>query len=159
MFESFDKDDGEWDGFVEELERNDWFKTDAEFDLLGGLAGVVDSRIWQMVEQRSRVEVQEAILHAGIALYEHRASHGEFPAELPQELQFDDVDGDGQLHYQPQDDGFLLYSVGRDKRDDGGPVIDENGNYGDDFGIREPFVWTVPRTFFTLAGMRPGWKP
>lgn len=60
------------------------------------------------------------------ALAGYRADHGSYPAkladltpkyvaEIPK-----DIFADGELHYQPQASGFLLYSVGVNEKDDGG---------------------------------------
>ena len=60
------------------------------------------------------------------ALAAYRADHGIYPvklgdlvpkyvAEVPK-----DICNDSELHYRQEADGFLLYSVGNNGRDDGG---------------------------------------
>ena len=69
------------------------------------------------------------------ALERYRLAHGEYPEKLDAlEPQFidklpHDIINDQPLHYRRTDNGqFLLYSVGLNKKDDGGVVgLNENG--------------------------------
>lgn len=80
------------------------------------------------------------------ALAQYRADHDSYPvtladlvpkyvAEIPK-----DIFNDSDLHYTRQDDGYLLYSVGSNGRDDGGKSYDDRtGNEDwDDLVVRVP---------------------
>lgn len=60
----------------------------------------------------------------GLALEDYRTRHGSYPATLEetglQEGMLNDPFSGGSLVYRPSDRGILLYSVGRDRIDDGG---------------------------------------
>ena len=78
------------------------------------------------------------------ALAEYRAQHGVYPAKLadlvPKYVAAipADVFSGGALHYKPQADGYLLYSVGPNGKDDGGRnEYDNPGDSGcDDITVR-----------------------
>ena len=66
------------------------------------------------------------------ALAAYRADHGRYPAKLAQlspayvaEIPKDFFDNDSDLRYRPQGDGYILYSVGVNGKDDGGRSEDE----------------------------------
>lgn len=85
----------------------------------------------------------EQLLRVALALAAYHFEHGEYPRLLEQ-LTPDflervplDVFSDSLLKYHVQDDGYLLYSVGRNQRDDGGRIAyDEPA--GDDQVVRMP---------------------
>jgi hypothetical protein len=65
---------------------------------------------------------QVRMTRAGLALLRYRADHGTFPASLDA-LNMDNLSDpftQRPLHYRPEDEGFLLYSVGEDLKDNGG---------------------------------------
>lgn len=69
------------------------------------------------------------LLVLDLALREHRGATGSYPAALSQlrpkleaELQFDPLNG-GPFRYRRTPQGFLLYSVGPDGKDDGGQPV------------------------------------
>lgn len=76
---------------------------------------------------------------AALAVY--RAEHGKYPAKLadlaPGVLKAipDDLFTGKPLVYKPADTGYLLYSVGANGQDDGGP---KDNTQIDDFGVRVP---------------------
>lgn len=62
------------------------------------------------------------ITRAYLALFQYRAAHGAFPATLDA-LNLDglsDPFAQGPLHYRAEGEGFIIYSVGPDGKDDGG---------------------------------------
>jgi len=83
------------------------------------------------------------ILLAAFALARFRGVHGRYPgtlAELSPDV-LDRVPGDlfrgGELTFRPHDEGYLLYGVGPNLRDDGGPSAGDESS-GDDIGVRVP---------------------
>lgn len=80
-------------------------------------------------------------LQVAVALAAYRADRGTFPAKLadlaPGYLKAvpDDLFSGEPLVYKPAEKGYLLYSVGLNGKDDGGP---RDGTQVDDFGVRVP---------------------
>ncbi|MCA9100517.1 MAG: hypothetical protein KDA63_05165 [Planctomycetales bacterium] len=74
-------------------------------------------------EVRANVSLDLATTALALALY--RACHGEYPETLdllvPEIMDDVPVDAfaDGPLHYERRGEGYLLYSIGQDRRDDG----------------------------------------
>ena len=59
---------------------------------------------------------------AGLALLQYKRAHGAFPETL-EALSLErlmDPYTEGPLHYRPEGEGFLVYSVGDDRKDNGG---------------------------------------
>ena len=90
--------------------------------------------------------MQFELTSLAFALAQYRADHNSYPqkladlvpkyaAEIPKDL-FNDSD----LHYAREDDGYLLYSVGVNGRDDGGKGYEERtgGEDWDDLAVRVP---------------------
>lgn len=77
-------------------------------------------------EARDRAEVQAHMAEIALALASYRAENGAYPENLaavtPQPLGElpEDVFADGPFQYQRKESGYLLRSVGRNRRDDGG---------------------------------------
>jgi hypothetical protein len=66
------------------------------------------------------------MLQTAVRLVRHRQHTGAFPAILPPYGEFGIDLFDGRpLRYQPAPDGFVLYSVGRNRVDDGGDLRDD----------------------------------
>ncbi len=64
------------------------------------------------------------ITRAYLALFQYRAAHGTFPASLDA-LNLDglsDPFAQGPLHYRAEGEGFIVYSVGPDGKDNGGAL-------------------------------------
>jgi hypothetical protein len=59
---------------------------------------------------------------AGLALFEYKRTHGAFPETLATLGLCDLIDpfANQPLHYRPEGEGFVLYSVGEDGKDNGG---------------------------------------
>jgi len=77
--------------------------------------------------QIEKQQVQNALLTVALALQTYRAEHGAYPPALanlaPGYLHAVPIDPfavDGQLHYTRTPDGYRLYSVGPDGKDNGG---------------------------------------
>ena len=79
------------------------------------------------------------------ALAAYRADHGAYPAKLDElvpkyveAIPKDIFNNDADLHYTRQDNGFLLYSFGRNGIDDGGKGYGdrEAGEDWDDLRVR-----------------------
>lgn len=80
------------------------------------------------------------------SLAAYRADHGEYPAKLtdlmPEYIaeQPKDIFGDAELHYRREGEGYVLYSVGQNGKDDGGKTRDDakSGEDWDDLVVRVP---------------------
>ena len=62
------------------------------------------------------------LTRAGLALLQYKQAHGAFPETL-EALGLEgliDPFTDEPLHYRPEDEGFVVYSVGEDRKDNGG---------------------------------------
>jgi hypothetical protein len=91
---------------------------------------VMLSALGAAVKQFAYTQATVDLARTAIALERYRLAHGEYPESLdalaPQFIEKvpHDVIGGGPLHYRRTDDGqFILYSVGWNKRDDGGVVV------------------------------------
>ena len=86
------------------------------------------------------------ITKLGFALAIYRADRGSYPAKLAELVPKyaaeipKDIFNDRELHYKPDGDGYLLYSVGPNGIDDGGLGPDDckNGEDWDDLALRVP---------------------
>jgi hypothetical protein len=104
----------------------------------------------EQVENRAIIE--GLLTGTVLALGAYRTEHGRYPERLqdlvPKYLDrvpkdpFFDGDmrfSDGNMFYRRLTDGYLLYSVGPNGKDDGGPPLEVgSGNTSDDVGIRFP---------------------
>ncbi len=97
------------------------------------------------VEDRSTMQFELTDLAFALAAY--RAEHGAYPAKLdelvPEYVKVipkDIFNNDADLHYTWQDNGYLLYSVGHNGKDDGGKGRDDRkeGEDWDDLIVRIP---------------------
>ena len=92
---------------------------------------------------RFRADQREQVLAVGVAVYRYQATNGTFPAELrqltPQYLPTPplDVFSGEPLTYARTDDGFLLYSVGENLKDDGGKTFGDRPG-ADDLRLQNP---------------------
>jgi len=98
----------------------------------------------------ARNETQRRLTITAIALERHRLHHGQLPPELdalvPQFLStgpLDPMSGE-PLHYRPNANGFVLYSVGEDGRDDGGDPGSLSATNRFDLWSGRDAVWPVP---------------
>jgi hypothetical protein len=94
-------------------------------------------------EAEIRMQTRFALDQVGFALAAYRADAGTYPASLgelaPRYIAQVPADPftDQPLHYQRQADGFLLYSVGANGKDDRGATFSSDPR-GDDIVIRVP---------------------
>jgi hypothetical protein len=96
-----------------------------------------------VAEERSAVVLELAEI--SLALAAHRAAEGEYPRELDALVPDDfaqlprDPFGEGTYRYQRVGSGFQIYSLGRNRTDDGGiSPWDDSDEDGDDLVIRMP---------------------
>lgn len=94
-----------------------------------------------------RGAMQFDLTRLGFALAAYRADRGAYPDRLSElapryvaEVPTDIFANDAPLHYKRQGNGYLLYSVGINGRDDGGRGYDDrkNGEDWDDLSVRVP---------------------
>ncbi len=103
------------------------------------------------VEQQDRFAAETGLTDAAFALAAYRAEHGAYPAQLADlvpkyvaKVPNDIFNNDAELHYTRRGDGYLLYSVGPNGKDDGGKTFEEwqtEGGHGkpwDDLVVRVP---------------------
>jgi hypothetical protein len=75
--------------------------------------GRVKERYWEII-------AQIRITRAGLALLQERKAQGAFPQTLEKLKNLDDPFSNKPLVYKPQGQGFIIYSVGSDHKDNGG---------------------------------------
>jgi hypothetical protein len=88
-----------------------------------------------------RTSVQLRLTRAGLALLQYRQAHGAFPPTL-EALGLPgltDPYTQQSLHYRPEGEGFIVYSVGEDQKDNGGAVRQRRQETDYDT------VWRYPR--------------
>jgi hypothetical protein len=94
-------------------------------------------------EDRWKMQFELTIL--AFALAEYRAERGHYPAKVTtlvpkyvNEVPKDIFNNDADLHYSREGDGYLLYSVGSNGKDDGGKTWGDakNGEDWDDLVVR-----------------------
>jgi hypothetical protein len=99
------------------------------------------------VNQQDRFAAEADLTGMAFALAAYRAEHGSYPAKLADlvpkyaaKIPKDVFGNDADLHYVRKGDGYLLYSVGVNGRDDGGRgEEDRKGDEGwDDVVVRVP---------------------
>jgi hypothetical protein len=92
-----------------------------------------------------RWRMQSELTKLAFALAAYHAKHSRYPANLTtlvpkylKEVPKDIFNDDGDLHYAWTGDGYLLYSVGENGKDDGGKGRDDakNGEGWDDLAVR-----------------------
>ena len=100
------------------------------------------------VEDRAAMTAELGQLAFALAAY--LADHGRYPARLAElspayvaEIPKDFFNHDADLHYAPQGEGYLLYSVGENGKDDGGRAYGEHDpkhpdDQCDDIVVRVP---------------------
>jgi hypothetical protein len=105
-----------------------------------------------LLEIEQRREAHQRLAIVAFALAGYRADHHEYPktlaAMVPTYIDAIPPDSftDGDLRYKPEKNGYLLYSVGQNGKDDGGvgpntftdSTTDEQRKSCDDLGIRTP---------------------
>jgi tetratricopeptide (TPR) repeat protein len=98
---------------------------------------------YKVQQSADRSEQTQRNLHLAFALAAYRHDHGKYPNELADlmpkylpQIPEDLFSGKG-LIYRPAENGYLLYSVGPNGKDDGGRARDDEPP-GDDLSIRIP---------------------
>src|SRR5262249_13561197 len=116
----------------------------ARGEMIGNLLIALTLPAFDKLESAAeRSEQTNRNLHLAFALAEYQGDLGRYPetlAELaPQYLDTipDDIFAGKPLIYRPEGKGFLLYSVGENRIDDGGRSYDDDPK-GDDLVIRMP---------------------
>lgn len=123
--------------FSENPTLNIWLMLDNPIGKLLAAIALPSFEAAPRVCAEAQAGVRATQLTLALALF--KLQHGEFPKELS-ELQslvastsLQDPFSDGVFHYQRQDHGYLLYSVGPDLGDDGGKVqYDDTHRHGSD---------------------------
>ncbi len=92
---------------------------------------------------------QIRITRAGLALLQYKRDHGAFPPTLDvlDAKELADPFVDQPLRYRVEPEGFVLYSVGKDQKDNGGVPQPANSKDKTDFDI----VWRFPAGATTPA--------
>lgn len=98
-----------------------------------------------------RAEQMHQNLRVAFALAAYRHDLGHYPKKLdelaPKYLASvpNDMFADRPLVYRPADDGYLLYSVGVNSKDENGRIIYEDDNWSDDLSVWMPLRKLKPR--------------
>ena len=109
------------------------------------LCGTSMSSLWMVPNAEDRGLMGLELTKLAFALAAYRADHKAYPAKLadlsPKYIAAIPKDrfNDGDLHYSPQNGGYLLYSVGFNGQDDGGKGIEDRKDgtdNWDDIAIR-----------------------
>jgi len=110
-------------------------------------------------EKAFLLQTQRELARTAIALHRYRLEHGRFAESLEDlvprflaEVPCDWMDGLPLRYRRDDDDGFTLYSVGRDGKDDGGDpslVNPKVSSYGLQAG--RDFVWPEVATAEEIA--------
>ncbi len=129
------------------------------WSLLGGPRKAVSERIGQIFvllllpEYSANAKAEDLatmwleLTDLAFALAAYRAEHGAYPAKLDElvpkyvkAIPKDIFNNDANLHYTRQDNGYLLYSVGPNGKDDGGKGYDDRkeSEDWDDLVVRIP---------------------
>lgn len=97
--------------------------------------------VHRMKQAADRTEQTNRNTRLAFALAAYRAHHGRYPEKLTDLAYLGDVPDDlfsgKPLVYRPSSDGYVLYSVGANARDDGGRGPDDTPP-GDDLSVRMP---------------------
>lgn len=104
------------------------------------LTGALVPAMHRISQLHARMTAEIHITRAGLALLRHKQEHGTWPENL-EALgleKLDDPFAEGLLRYRPEAEGFILYSVGEDREDNGG--VAKEGKQEKDFDI----VWRFP---------------
>jgi hypothetical protein len=97
------------------------------------------------LEVEDRTMMRCELMKLALALAAYHADHGSYPEKLPDQmpkyttdLPKDIFQNGAELHYTRQGDGYLLYSVGPNGKDDGGRGREDHQNKGgwDDLAVR-----------------------
>jgi hypothetical protein len=107
------------------------------------LIGLILPAVRKVQDAQDRTEQVQRNLYLAFALAGYHRDHGRYPAKLgdlvPKYLASvpDDLFSGKALVYRPSEDGYLLYSVGVNGKDEGGRTFDDDPA-GDDLRVRMP---------------------
>jgi hypothetical protein len=114
------------------------------------MIGLMTPAFRKVQNAADRSEQVQANLHVAFALAAYRSDRGGYPAKLdelaPKYLTAvaDDLFSGKPLIYRPAKDGYLLYSVGENGKDDGGQWFGDDPP-GDDPRVRLPLPELKPK--------------
>lgn len=107
-----------------------WYSRTGYSESIGDiLLRVLSPVVVQFQHAADRATMHRELLHVGLALAAYRAKHGHYPDQLellkPDLLKTVPVDRyiDQPLHYKLRPNGYTLYSVGPDEKDNGGQPL------------------------------------
>jgi hypothetical protein len=104
------------------------------------ITSILEPAIGRVNELYTELIAQMRITRAGLVLLQERKAQGVFPKTL-EKLKIENLDDPFSkklLHYKPQGQGFIIYSVGPDEKDNGGSP--KQNKQKDDWDI----VWSYP---------------
>ena len=86
------------------------------------ITNILEPAVPRVIELYSELLTQMRITRAGLALLQEKKAHGVFPDTLEKlkMKNLDDPFSKELLRYKPQEQGFILYSIGPDEKDNGG---------------------------------------
>jgi len=105
------------------------------------ITGCITPAVGRVIMLQTEMMARTRIARVGLALLRYKQASDGFPDTLdPLKLQdIDDPFSDSSLIYRTQTDGFVLYSVGKNQKDNGG-VAKESGK-DDEYDL----VWRFPK--------------
>ena len=148
---------GKLDNDLREMAKSAKDPTSIALSLLGNPRTAISERIGQIQialllpassavqEAEDRTTMQSEMNKLAFALAAYHVDQGSYPARLadlvPKYVKVvpkDIFNNDADLHYTQEGDGYLLYSVGSNGKDDGGRSYDDrkNGEDWDDLTVR-----------------------
>ena len=107
------------------------------------------STAWATLVAESRSDVYDSFTALALGLAGYRHDRGAYPARLAElcpayvaEMPLD-LFGDGDFRYRREDDGYLVYSIGPNGKDDGGRnyMQDNEHWYEDESATEEEKSW------------------
>lgn len=136
VWKRFPKEPTNWRGFEGPLKELDG-SFDRDFSPYNALVRFMGVDYSRSVAEVGVVVARQRLLLAAIAVLRERRQTGVLPVALPSGLGANRMDpfDDKPLRYRKQGDGFIVYSVGADRKDDGGRPRDRNA--GDDVTFDE----------------------
>jgi hypothetical protein len=108
-----------------------WSRLNVVTSMLVPAISRVNERYWETIAQMR-------ITRAGLAVLQEKKTQGAFPQTLEKLKNLDDPFSKEPLHYKSEGQGFIIYSVGSDHKDNGGSP--KKKKQKTDFDI----VWSYP---------------
>jgi hypothetical protein len=124
-FERMPKDASDWKGMAKaSREQDEWIQSDKS--LLNTFNQILFPVFSQAAQAIGRTQAQRNLTLTSIDLWQKKLSNGHLPATVSGKDAMDPFT-DRPLIYKRFADGFLIYSVDQDGRDDGGQLESSNG--------------------------------